>query len=286
MKQQIGWVLASLLLVAGLGTASAADMAVKARPMLAPAVVYDWTGWYVGLNAGGAINDSHYRQDPAGCFTIGAGCGVGGVAANPNRTFFGSLNDNVAFTGGGQVGYNKQMGTWLWGFEADINYNGVNQTNNTNNILTGVLVGGNALTSVTQRFDWFGTVRGRVGFLASPSLLLYATGGLAYGHVSSSSSVQFPITCCAGDTYLGNGSEIRAGWTVGGGAEWMAWNNWSVKAEYLYIDLGSFSYANVCVVACGALVPPPAYGTRITTREHVARLGLNYHFNTPVVAKY
>ena len=108
MKKQIQWALASAFLIAGLGTASAADMAVKAAPMPPPAVVYDWTGWYIGLNVGGAINDSSYRLDPAGCFLTG--CGVGGVAANPNRTFFGNLNNNAAFTGGGQVGYKQADG--------------------------------------------------------------------------------------------------------------------------------------------------------------------------------
>jgi outer membrane immunogenic protein len=287
VRRNLGWALASIIALGfgGAGGAMAADMAAKAPAYrTGPAAVYDWTGWYVGLNIGGALNDSNYRLDPAGCFLTG--CGVGGVAANSFRTFTGNFRDS-AFTGGGQVGYNRQMGTWLWGFEADINYNGINQTISANNILTGPLVGANTLTSVQQRLDWFGTVRGRVGFLATPFLLLYGTGGLAYGHVSSSTNVLFPVTCCGGDNYVGNASSTRVGWTAGGGAEWALGQSWSIKAEYLYVDLGSFSYADPCVTPgaiCGA--PFPAYQTRITTREHVARAGINYHFGAPVVAKY
>jgi outer membrane immunogenic protein len=266
-------------------TAMAADMAIKAPVKAAPVAVLDWTGWYVGLNAGGAWDNSGYKLDPAGCFITG--CGVGGVAANPFRTFTGKLS-NDGFTGGGQAGYNKQMGTWLWGFETDINYNGLNRTIAANTILTGPLAGANTLNSFSQRFDWFGTVRGRLGFLPTPNLLLYVTGGLAYGHVSSSTNVLFPVTCCGGDNYIGSSSTVRAGWTVGGGGEWMlSGSNWSIKAEYLYVDLGRTSYADPCFVpgVC-SIVPPPAYRTSFTTREHVARLGVNYHFNAPVVAKY
>ena len=219
----------ALSAILGIGAASAAEMAVKAPVYKAAAIATtDWTGWYVGLNAGGALNNSSYSLDPAGCFLTG--CGVGGVAANPNRTFTGSLR-NAAFTGGAQAGYNKQMGTWLWGVEADINYDGLNQTNAVNTILTGPLAGGNALNSLSQRLDWFGTVRGRLGYLPSPNLLLFVTGGLAYGHVSSSTNVLFPITCCAGDNYVGSASSVRAGWTVGGGGEWMIASHWSVKAD-------------------------------------------------------
>jgi outer membrane immunogenic protein len=289
MRKHLNFAFVFCMLAGGVvgasGGARAADMAVKAPVYKAPPVaVSDWTGWYVGLNAGGAIDNSRYELDPTGCFLTG--CGVGGVAANPNRTFFGKFN-NAAFTGGGQVGYNWQVGTWLWGLETDINYDGLSQTNSANTILTGPLAGANTLTSVSQRLDWFGTVRGRIGFVPSPTWLLYATGGLAYGHVSSSTNVLFPITCCGGDNYVGSGSTVRAGWTVGGGGEWMFMQNWSVKAEYLYVNLGSLTYNDACITptaVCGT--PFPTYSTRVSTREHVARLGINYHFGAPVVAKY
>ncbi len=268
--------------------AAAADMPVR-MPVKAPVAapeVWNWTGFYIGGNAGGIINNSSYELDPTGCFLTG--CGVGGIAANANRTFSNKLN-KAAFTGGGQIGYNWQTGSFVWGLETDFNYSGINESDTLTNVLTGPLVGGVANTTVTQRLDWFGTFRGRLGFTPAPPWLLYVTGGLAYGHINSGTNVLFPITCCGGDNYVGSASTTRVGWTVGGGLEWMLARNWSVKAEYLYVDLGSFSYADPCVTpgaVCGA--PFPTYSTSVTTREHIARVGLNYKFDWggPVVARY
>jgi outer membrane immunogenic protein len=82
----------------------------------------------------------------------------------------------------------------------------------------------------------------------------------------------------------------RAGWTVGAGGEWMFAPNWSVKAEYLFVDLGTVGYNNVCITAvCAAFAPPPRYQTDLRVRENIARVGVNCHFNWgggPVVAKY
>jgi outer membrane immunogenic protein len=291
MKKLLGSI--ALLAMAMPLAAQAADLppapAYKAPVYVPPPS--NWTGFYIGLNAGVAIDRSSYELDPAGCFlSAGANnCGVGGLAANPFRTFTSNLN-NTGFTGGGQAGYNYQTGMVVWGVETDLNWNGVRESVNTNNILTGPLVGGNALTSVTQELDWFGTARGRLGITPTPTLLLYATGGLAYGGVKSTTNVLFPVTCCAGDGYTGAASTTRVGWTAGGGAEWMFAPNWSAKVEYLYIDLGKFSYNDPCVTPVCPLIATntaAAYLTNATTREQVIRAGLNYHFNWgPVVARY
>jgi outer membrane immunogenic protein len=131
-------------------------------------------------------------------------------------------------------------------------------------------------------------VRGRIGFLAAPNLLLYGTGGLAYGQVRSSAISVFPPPGSI-ETYAGSISDTRVGWTAGAGGERLIGNGWSIKAEYLFVDLGSVSYANPCVSPpgiCALVSPPPAYQTTVTTREHVARIGVIYHFGAPVVAKY
>jgi outer membrane immunogenic protein len=285
MKRAIllGIGLISLAVLPAAGADMPARVPVKA-PVAAPEV-WNWTGFYIGGNAGGIINNSSYELDPTGCFLTG--CGVGGIAANANRTFTNKLN-KAAFTGGGQIGYNWQTGSFVWGLETDFNFSGINESDTLANILTGPLVGGVANTTVTQRLDWFGTFRGRLGFTPAPPWLLYVTGGLAYGHINSGTSVQFPVTCCAGDTYIGSISSTRLGWTIGGGVEWMFARNWSVKAEYLFVDLGSFSYLDPCVAACGAGATLPSYTTNLTTREHIARAGLNYKFDWggPVVARY
>jgi outer membrane immunogenic protein len=126
MKRRVGWALASIISITSVGTAMAADMAVKAPPQPA-AVTYNWTGFYIGGNVGGAWNDSRDDVYPTGCFLTGVACG-GGVANNPLRSDSVRLSGS-GFTGGGQAGYNWQAGKWLFGIEGDINYVGINDSN-------------------------------------------------------------------------------------------------------------------------------------------------------------
>jgi outer membrane immunogenic protein len=287
MKMQFAWGLgaAALVSIGITGTASAADMAVKAPPMAAPAVIYNWTGGYVGFNLGGTWNDSRADVFPTGCFLSSVTCG-GGPANNPIRSDSNRLNQ-AAFTGGVQAGYNWQRDRWVFGVEGDINYNGVNDGVAVARPLVAPLAG-TMLHAETDKLQWFGTVRGRAGITATPNFLIYATGGLAFGQVKSATAVAFTTTP---DTYAGSLDDTRFGWTVGGGGEWMFAPNWSVKAEYLYVDLGKASYADACVnvAVCGSppqVAPGASYQTDLRVREHVARVGVNYHFAAPVVAKY
>jgi outer membrane immunogenic protein len=260
--------------------AAAADMPVKAPPPAPPmAPVFSWTGFYIGGNAGAAINDTSHTLDPSGCFLTG--CGAGGVAANPLRTFSSRFNQ-AAFTGGGQIGYNWQFApAWVVGLETDFNFDGLNQTDTAVQILPAPLAG-TFNHSVSHRRDWFGTARARLGWLPIDRVMLYATGGLAYGRVASSTAASFSASL---DTYAGSISTTRVGWTAGGGIEWAFTNNWTAKAEYLFVDLGSVSYTDACIAACGILAP--AYQTGVTTREHIARVGINYLFNAgPAFARY
>ena len=120
----------------------------------------------------------------------------------------------------------------------------------------------------------------------TPSFLIYATGGLAVGRIRSATTVSFTA---AGDTYVGTNADTRAGWTVGAGAEWMLTPNWSIKAEYLYVDLGTSSYTNVCTTPAICVTPfaqPASYRTDLRVHEDIARVGLNYHFGGPMVASY
>jgi outer membrane immunogenic protein len=258
----------------------AADLPVKARPMAPVEPVWNWTGFYIGGNVGAAINDSRWNLDPSGCFLTG--CGAGGVAGNAFRTDSGRFN-RAAFTGGGQIGYNWQVSPmWVFGLETDLNYNG---TNETVSVVTPLpfAAGSTFNHTVSQKLDWFGTVRGRLGWLPTNRVMLYGTGGLAYGHVSSATNILFPTSL---DSYAGSMSDTRVGWTAGGGIEWAFASNWTAKAEYLYVDLGSTSYTDGCLTACG-VAPFPAYQTSLRNREHIARFGINYLFNAgPVVARY
>jgi outer membrane immunogenic protein len=280
MKTRYGWALASAMLVGSFGSAYAADMAVKAPPM-APVPVWNWTGFYIGGNVGGVWNDTRDDVFPTGCFLFDPACG-GGPVNNPLRSDSVRLNGS-GFTGGGQAGYNWQSGRFVGGVEADINFNGINDGSFINRPVALPLVG-NFIHSETDKLQWFGTFRGRAGFTVTPNFLVYATGGLAFGQIKSASAVAFTATT---DVYVGSLDETRAGWTVGGGGEWMIAPKWSVKAEYLFVDLGKAGYTQVCITAvCTAFVPPPTYHTDLRIRENVARVGLNYHFGGPVVAKY
>ena len=148
----------------------------------------------------------------------------------------------------------------------------------------------------SKSLDYFGTVRGRLGFLATPTLLVYGSAGLAYGGAQASTLIGQAITGAPAVPNLysafGSVSNTRVGWTAGGGVEWLFLPNWSVKVEYLYYDLGSVTYglsplANF--TTGGTLFTLGAPVSRTHFNGNIVRVGVNYHFNwgaPPVVAKY
>ena len=210
-------VLTLLATTAFAGAAMAADMparmATKA-PMAPPP--YNWTGFYVGLNAGGSWG----TQDNA-LVTIT------GVTAATNS------NNLNGFIGGGQIGYNWQMNQWVFGLEAD--FQGSSQKDDGTFFIPGgalLLVVPATSVAYTDKLNWFGTVRGRLGW-AFDRWLPYVTGGWAYGHGTIDGT-----TTIGGVTTSFSGSQDYSGWTLGGGLEWAFMNNWSARVEYLYIDFG------------------------------------------------
>ena len=260
--------------------AAAADLPMKA-PMAAPIMApgFSWTGFYIGANAGAAFNNSRFNIDPSGCFLTG--CGAGGVGGNAFRTDAGKFDDKAAFTGGGQIGYNWQFSPmWVFGLETDLNYNGTRSS--VGAIIPLPFAAGSTFNyAINQKLDWFGTARARLGWTPADRVMIYGTGGLAYGRVASSTAVFFPTS---GDSYAGSIDNVRLGWTAGGGIEWAFAQNWTAKAEYLYLDLGNASYTDACITFCIG----NTYTTSVRTREHIARFGINYLFNAggPVVARY
>jgi outer membrane immunogenic protein len=275
MRRCVGWALASIVSLgfSGLGGAMAADMAVKARPMAAPVAVYNWTGWYVGVNGGYAWDDSTGNLN---AFTTAAGSDfTAAVAAGGTPRFLGAKHEGGF--GGAQVGYNWQMSNWLFGLEADIQGADIGKTSTT------VFLGGGGIApSVStgrDHLDWFGTVRGRVGVTAN-NVLFYGTGGLAYGGVQTSITNVF--TPGTAGTFAGSSSDTRFGWAAGAGVEWGFAPNWSVKGEYLHIDLGS---SNVTML--DPVHFPLASATyRFHHELETVRVGVNYRFGGPLVARY
>jgi outer membrane immunogenic protein len=187
--------------------------------------------------------------------------------------------------GGGQIGYNWQASKWLFGLEADFQGSDERATADVCTV-AGCPLGSSVLTA-NYKLDWFGTVRGRAGFLATDRVLLYATGGLAYGHLAASAPL---VPLSWGST--------RAGWTVGAGAEAAIDRNWSVKVEYLYMDLGNIgsSGASATTVTNAPNTPSQGFNTVTTTTltsafttkftDNIVRVGVNYRWGGPVVARY
>jgi outer membrane immunogenic protein len=260
--------IASLLTTSALAADLAPRMYTKAPAPVA--VVYDWTGFYIGGNVG----YSWGRSSDTSTLTNGVGTVLFTSADKTNL-------DGVV--GGGQIGYNWQMQNWVWGLEADIQ--GTDEKG-TRNFACGFVTcfGPAALVlpplqvALSQKIDWFGTVRGRAGVLVSPTVLLYATGGLAYGEVKSSEAV--------GALPGFSSTNTNVGWTVGAGVEGVIGGNWTAKLEYLYVDLGgiSGSFATPLVPVGGGTLTS-YYSSRIT--DNVLRVGVNYKFGgPPVVARY
>ena len=131
--------------------------------------------------------------------------------------------------------------------------------------------------ALTQKIDWFGTFRGRIGILATPKVLLYTTGGLAYGEVNSSETI--------GVLPGFSSSTTNVGWTLGAGIEGVIGGNWTARIEYLYIDLGNVSGSFVTpLIAPSGAFATSSYSSHIT--DNIVRVGVNYKFTGPVVAKY
>jgi outer membrane immunogenic protein len=268
--------------------ASAADLPVKALP--APAVIYNWTGFYLGGNVGYSWGRERDDGTLTGTQTVQvfrtAGPSLVSTTVTPLAAvaLFGRSDMNGVI-GGGQAGYNWQRQNWLFGIEGDLQASG-ERSNGAICIVAGCPPG-SALFNTSYGLDWFGTLRGRVGFLPTQRLLLYATGGLAYGHISANEPT---IPLSWGDT--------RAGWTVGVGGEVALDHNWSIKLEYLYMDLGRFGNASATATAVTNQLNTPlvgfntvtttaataAFSTRFT--DNILRVGVNYRFGGPVVAKY
>jgi outer membrane immunogenic protein len=258
----------------------------------APPPECSWTGFYVGLNAGGQwTNDDAVNTDSRDIFgnpSLSSGV-IYGIDAAKLATF--SLdNSNDSFIGGGQMGYNWEFWRLVFGPEIDIQ--GTTEGSGHTEALSSITpVPGFPIfqdATVSRSMSYLGTVRGRIGFTVTPCLLVYGTGGFAYGQVDGRTGIiqQVQNDVFLPNRYSGSGtfSEVDTGWTVGGGVEWMLFRHWSIKAEYLYYDLGTTSYhVHPLNNFSLATVPPSLFTTTAPTSStkfdgNVVRAGLNFHF--------
>jgi outer membrane immunogenic protein len=256
------------------GPAMAADLAVKAPPIIP---FYDWTGFYVGINGGYSFGRSETDFNFPGFPVVS-----------------GKFNLNGAL-GGGQAGYNWQINPKVVvGVEGDLQ---AARQSGRLEIADGpfcvVIAGGAAATvcttnnaSLEQRLNWFGTGRVRLGVLPADYLLLYATGGVAFGGFENNVTITNTLTATtpAGTfttitTAAGSANNNRIGWVVGGGMEFVMRGPWTAKFEYLFVDYGNFSNTYT-------LNGVPILTTNTHMIDNVLRLGLNYRFGGPVVANF
>jgi outer membrane immunogenic protein len=263
---------ATAFLATSLVTAHAADlgpMVTKAPP---PPVYYNWTGFYLGVNLGGSWG--HQTGD-----VFLDGVDVFGASSKPDGVI-----------GGGQIGYNWQFAPWFgWGngtvlgLEADIQGSSQRDTRDFGFLAPGLifpsLAGDSINGDISDRLEWFGTVRGRIG-IAFDRVLPYFTGGWAYGNRRFDGTVGItnPAGVVLGDAAFSTSSNLTNGWTVGGGVEWAFWDHWTAKFEYLYIDFGNANNNNN---VNNFIVVTPGNNFGVTTShftDNIARAGVNYKF--------
>jgi len=246
--------------MAAAGSAFAADMMpLKAAP---PVPIYDWGGVYVGGVIGGAWGRTD-SSDP----------GLGIVGALVNVPVI-QTTDSSGFIGGIGGGMRYQLGKLVVGTEADITWGGVDGTSTTT---FGPLGAAALLTrSIGANSNWIGTSTNSVG-IAHDRWLIYGKAGVAWTHITYTDNW---VANVAGGVplFTGTGSENRLGWTVGAGLEWAVWNNWSVKAEYDYLDFGKRTVAINGTILPSIIPIGASFGLQDQSHINQFKAGVNWHF--------
>jgi outer membrane immunogenic protein len=305
--------------VLGATSALSADLpSIETAAVASPVPM--WTGFYAGLNAGGtwsASNSVQIQEYPVFYHPAIRSAPEFGFDTEVDSSISTRTNSSSGFIGGGQVGYNEQLqNNFIVGVETDIqgiaSNNGnpwVTTLHNTfsyysysfNRINT---VPVDTIYSFSKSLDYIGTVRGRLGYLLTPNLLVYSTAGLSYGGTTLHTYSLQQVNSGLSDEFgpgKSSDSRTRVGWTAGGGLEWMFLNNWSTKVEYLYYDLGSPSIymgqntivwngsVPVSGISAGQISSAQGFNAQTHFNGNIVRAGVNYHFNfasAPVVANF
>jgi outer membrane immunogenic protein len=260
----VGFALAAIIA----GPTLAADLPTRKGPPPEAPPSCLWCGFYGGVNVGdasGPFSPTVNSGFPAPPFVPGD---VAALSAAQSR----SVTAN-GFIGGAQAGYNFQRDNLVWGFEADFDYLGLRGSKNAAIPLPSTP--GVTFTSATSvSTNWLITARPRLGW-AMDNWLLYVTGGLAVGQESFGQT----LNVFAPFVSQNNFSETRVGWTVGAGAEYALTRQWSLKAEYLYVDLGkSGAHASTLTPAIPAGFGAFTGSSAVALTANIGRVGLNYHF--------
>jgi outer membrane immunogenic protein len=251
--------LASVSLFALAGMAQGADMAPIAYKAPPPPVA-NWAGFYVGVDGGVARHDA-VTDDLGGLFNMGS--------------YVTSQTGGVL---GGYAGVNFQDRSFVYGFEADVNWVGAKATQ----AWGGVTIFDDSAQQ-SQDVPWLATFRGRMG-IDYESTLFYVTGGLAVGKVNNSYSAFCSSNfACNGAPAGGmfasfNENTTRLGWTAGVGVEHMFASHWTVRGEARYVDLGRKSVSCMDAVPGGCNAPAAAYRGEFSNTLMTGLFGLGYKF--------
>ena len=235
-----------------------------------PECDFSWTGFYLGGNFGYGWGSADTDFDPlpdAATF----------VFLNPQ-----SLNpDPDGFIGGGQLGFNWQWNKWLvLGVETDFQGSDIEGDDTRTGFegFSGVSRNPDRFLEAHERMQWLGTARGRIGFVPWCRMLIYGTGGLAYGNVDYSAQTNFGTTFFHGASYPVNFTETSTGWTAGGGFEYAMTHHWTLRFEYLHYDLGDQHRTGSEFIAGVPQGPPFFVHYNFDTSGNIVRGGFNFKF--------
>ena len=255
--------------------ALAADLRLAPRP--APPPQADWTGLYVGVGIGAKWGDASWTTTAVSDVPTD----VGILDATAGRAFSPS-----AFRTSAYLGYNWQLANWVYGLEGDLGYS--NKTTTTAGI-PGCTIGcfagapGPGVDTASVGLKWDASARARLGYLVSPNLLLYGTGGIEWQRMNASAACANtsvdPI--CLNSPPFAFKTQTNAttlnGWTLGAGAEWKLAPDWLLRGEYRFSDLGRSTgtfFSGQPVVEPGG----DAIHYTIGVRAHLLTFGLAYRF--------
>jgi outer membrane immunogenic protein len=275
------------------------SLALGGFAVAAPPVPPSWTGFYAGPTVGyawGPSNRAAYSPNDPLSAALFSGT-IGAVGEQPLATRQAVYQNGAV--GGFEAGYNWQAGAnWLWGFEADFTFadesgGGANSTAILQALPPPNFSYGMSLNA-RQSTDWYGTVRGRLGWLAQPNLLIFGTGGFAYGRVTDTANLtitsatapsnsalvgSYGYTCATNvPCYIGSSSAIGYGWAAGAGAELLVSDSVSFKVEYQFVDLGSHTVVSTALPIGLPGILQSSFSTAFHEQIQVVRLGLNWHF--------
>ena len=265
------------------GTASAADLPVKAPPIGEQSPASSWSGAYFGLGLG--LRSSQTNETSTSVTFAGHNASAPSAANNE------PLN-GIGLRGTSYFGYNWQVAPrWVLGVEGDFGF--ANQTTTFGGL---PFPAGNLGTfrngdGIAARTTWDASARGRLGFLVTPATLVYATGGAAWQHYEVSTacgSIE-----CANDFFVfprgkftpavTNNSTTRAGWTIGGGIEAALGGHWIARADYRFADFGTSAFT-ITRFTTVSFLNPTVNSFDVALRTHTATFGIAYKFGDPVVA--